>query len=241
MTCFSNPWQFFEKIYCISITKRADRRAAVEKEFTSVGLLPLVEFVLVDKHPDNPEKGIFNSHMQCLQRGLQAGAKTILVFEDDVCFQGFDAEKLRQATTFLTETPSWNGFFLGAITGSITKTETPVVSQINYRCLAHAYTLNHHFAEKIITKSWQDIPFDNLLQNQCRHFFSITPMIAFQSNAATDNNTFFIDKTRRFFGGLKWLQKFNEFYQHHKTILLSSHLFFFFLLLILAWKYLHNR
>ena len=241
MNTSSNPWHFFDRIYCISLLSRKDRLEEVKKQFASVGLLELVEFILVEKQQQNPEEGIFTSHMHCLQKGLAAGAETILVFEDDVCFQGFSVERLRQAVTFLRDTPSWKAFFLGGITGAVKKTKSPAVSKIHYRCLAHAYALNRPFAKQFSQNTWQEIPFDNLLQNHCSEFFSLTPMIAFQSNASTDNKTFFIDRSRRFFGGLQLIQKLNEFYQQHKSILISSHLFFFFLLLILAWKYLQKR
>ena len=37
-------WSFFDRAYCISLRKRADRREAVRAEFARVGLI--VEFVM---------------------------------------------------------------------------------------------------------------------------------------------------------------------------------------------------
>ena len=34
---------------------------------------------------------MYESHMICLRKGLEAGAKNIVVFEDDVIFDRFDA------------------------------------------------------------------------------------------------------------------------------------------------------
>ena len=91
-------WSFFDRAYCISLRKRADRREAVRAEFARVGLV--VEFVMADKAA-NPEQGIYESHLLCLQRGQAAGAQRILVFEDDVLFRCFSADRLAQMTAFL--------------------------------------------------------------------------------------------------------------------------------------------
>jgi glycosyl transferase, family 25 len=220
----ADPWSFFDKIYCISIDTRDDRRTEAKRQFAAVGLLERVEFELVKKHPDNQEKGIFQSHMLCLHKGLQAGARHILIFEDDILFQGFKPETLRRATLFLQNLPTWNGFFLGGITTKMTKTAERSVVNIQYRCLAHAYALNHSFASHIIQESWHDIPFDNLLRSQSKDFFALSPMIAFQSQASTDNQTIVIDKMRRFFGGLSFIQKTNELFQRHRTVIICIHL-----------------
>lgn len=219
MTPASDPWAFFDKIYCISIETRLDRRTEAKKQFSAVGLLPRVEFVLVKKHPENQEQGIFQSHMYCLKKGLKAGADRILIFEDDILLQGFDGQKLQRATTFLSTLPAWNAFFLGALTTRIDPTAEPAVARIRYRCLAHAYALNRPFAQRIIQEGWSGIPFDNLLRHHGNDFFALAPMVAFQSQASTDNQTMLIDRMRRFFGGLPFIQKMNEYYQRHKAVL----------------------
>jgi GR25 family glycosyltransferase involved in LPS biosynthesis len=222
-----DQWAFFDKIYCISVDTRTDRRAEAKKQFTDVGLLPRVEFVLVKKHPDNQEKGIFQSHIHCLQKGVEAGARHILLFEDDILFQGFNGRRLQAATTFLHTLPAWNGFFLGALTTRITKTTEQSVVKIRYRCLAHAYALNRPFAQRIIQEKWSGIPFDDLLRRHDKDFFALSPMLAFQSHASTDNQTIRIDRMRRFFGGLPFIQKMNEQFQRHKALIVGLHLLLF--------------
>ncbi len=235
-----DPWQFFDKIYCISIESRQDRQREAKKQFQSVGLLNRVEFVLVQKHPHNPEKGIFESHMNCLKKGITAGAENILIFEDDICFHAFDPQRLLKATDFLSATPAWKAFFAGAMTGPVQKTTTAAVSKIDYHCLAHAYALNRPFAEQFILEPWRNIPFDNLLCAHCQDFFALTPMIAFQSKASTDNKMSAIHTIRHIFGGLSFIQRVNEFYQHHKKAVILSHLFFFAFFLYITCKLLQN-
>lgn len=232
----SDTWEFFDKIYCISVDARNDRREEVRKQFAEVGLLERVEFVIVAKLRENPEKGIFESHMLCLRRGLQTGAQHILVFEDDVFFRNFDGGSLGAACSCLKSIGNWNALFLGCITTGSRRTETRSLVRINYRCLAHAYALNAAFAGRIVAEEWNGIPFDELLRRQNAGFFAVYPMCAFQGRSRSDNQTVVIDRLRRFFGGLPFIQKVNEFYQNHKAFFLAVHLTFLVVLGVLVCK-----
>lgn len=216
----SDPWNFFDKIYCISLDARTDRRAQAKKQFADVGLLERVEFVIVAKHHENRVKGIFASHMLCLKNGLAAGAQHILVFEDDILFRGFDPRSLGKACSSLDRCETWNGLFLGCITTGSRKTRTRSLVKIKYRCLAHAYALNAPFAERMVREEWRDIPFDELMRRNNADFFAIHPMCAFQGLSGSDNETVVIDRMRRLFGGLPFVQKVNELYQNHKALII---------------------
>ena len=220
----SDPWDFFDRIYCISLDVRLDRREQAKKQFAGVGLLERVEFVLVAKHPENQEHGIFESHMLCLKKGLEAGAHHILVFEDDILFRAFDPQVLCQACSCLDRFAAWDGLFLGCITTGSRKAGARSLVAIKYRCLAHAYALNAPFAAHIVRKKWADIPFDELLRRQKADFFAIHPMCAFQGLSGTDNQTVAMDRMRRFFGGLPFIQKANELHQNHKALFVGVHL-----------------
>jgi len=213
-------WAFFDKIYCISLDSRGDRREQAKKQFADVGLTDRVEFVVVTKHPEDQEQGIFESHMHCLHMGLRAKARRILVFEDDVFFQGFDGNALEAACVSLEAVANWNALFFGCITAGSRRIGKSRLAAITYRCLAHAYALNQPFAERIVRENWSGIPFDELLRRHNKNFFALYPMCAFQGLAGSDNQTVVIDRLRRFFGGLPFIQKVNELYQNHKPVLL---------------------
>jgi GR25 family glycosyltransferase involved in LPS biosynthesis len=224
MNAIFDPGNFFDAIYCISIDLRVDRREAAKRQFEKLGILQRVEFVIVKKHPRNQEEGIFQSHMECLNHGLDAGAKHILIFEDDILIQSFQPQAVTEAISFLQRIHTWDGFFLGAITSSILPTQITSVVQIKYHCLAHAYALNRSFAQKIVKLAWSGIPFDNLLRQQGENFYALAPMIAFQSTARSDNRTFFLDKMRRFFGGLPFIQRSSELFQRYKIQIILLHI-----------------
>ncbi len=216
----AESWSFFDRIYCISLRERSDRREQARKQFAAVGLLERVEFVLVEKHCQNPEKGIFQSHMHCLTKGLKENAEKILVFEDDVFFRFFDSGMLKEIYSSLDGDINWNGFFFGCITDGSCKTAKNHLVEIRYRCLAHAYALDHHFARRLVQEPWSGVPFDELLRLHGENFYAPYPMCAFQGLAGSDNQTVAIDRIRRIFGGLPFIQRANEMYQNHKMVLL---------------------
>jgi hypothetical protein len=219
----SDPWAFFDRIYCITIDDRLDRRRQAQGEFAAVGLAERVEFVIVRKHPFNRVQGIYESHLTCLDRGLAAGAETILVFEDDVIFRRFDAQALSRACAVLQGQGDWDGLFLGCIvTGSSPANGS--LSRINYRCLAHAYALQADFARQVVSSPWSGVPFDEMLRRSAGRYFGLSPMCAFQGLAGTDNQTLHIHRIRRLCGGLPLIQRVNELWHRHLILFYLLHL-----------------
>ena len=230
-----DPWKFFEAIYCISVADRIDRQEQVRKQFAAVGLQERVEFILVARHPENREQGIFESHLLCLNKGLAAGAHHILIFEDDVFFRDFAPRTLAEACMHLESLARWDGLFLGGITSTSRRTGVKSLVRIQYRCLSHAYALNAPFARRVVQEPWRGIPYDGLLRKTGGDFFAPYPMCAFQGLSESDNQTVAIDRIRRMLGGLPFIQKMNERYQNHKPLFLALPLAAFFGLGALAW------
>lgn len=215
-------WTFFDKIYCISLENRSDRREQARQQFDELGILERVEFVVVAKHPTNREQGIFQSHMECLNRGIAAGGHHILVFEDDIFFQRYSPHSLQRACTHLDSSVTWNGFFLGCIIDGSSRTMEKSLVKIQYRTLAHAYALNRPFVDRLVQETWSGVPFDEFLRRRSANFYALSPMCAFQGRLGTDNQRVAIDRMRRIFGGLPFIQKINELYHNHRLCLLCA-------------------
>ncbi len=217
-------WDYFDKFYCISIDERADRRAHAKVQFDKVGLADKVEFVLVQKHLIDCEEGIYDSHMTCIKKGLQAGAGNIVIFEDDILFDRFCPAGLENCVDFLSGIDHWNAMFFGCLVSGSKKTGNKAVLKVKYRCLAHGYALNRQFAEQLVQIPWQQIPYDDLLKNFAEGFYAVYPSFAFQSNSLTDNiNKIGLDRFRRLLGGLKRIQKWNEFYHRYRMPVIAAH------------------
>jgi hypothetical protein len=230
----NNYWDYFDRIYCISLDERLDRRQAVETQFEKTGLLNRVEFHIVKKHPHDSEEGIYESHMACIKKGLLAGAGNIVVLEDDILFDGFSPQRLKQCIDFMKDTPGWKVFFFGCLVSGSRKTHHAGVLQIKYRCLAHAYVVNRGFAESLIKKPWRRIAFDTELKSCKGGFYAAFPSFAFQGSSPTGNSKYLgLDKFRRLCGGLLRIQKRNERFHRYQSIFISLHILF--ILLILFW------
>ncbi len=220
----TNSWDFFDRIYCISLEEREDRRQAAAAAFSKVGLTGKVEFVLVKRHPGNVEQGMYESHMTCLRKGLEAGAARIVVFEDDITFDRFDEERFKQCLQFLVEHPDWKVLLLGALIRSSQSTTNPFIKKVGYQSLAHGYALNRPYAATLAYQPWQGIVIDTLFRPLRDHIYAVYPMFAFQSDFASDNGKYpTLERFRRLCGGLERVQKANEFYQRHKLGILTAH------------------
>ena len=229
----TKDWGYFDQIYCISVDQREDRRAEARTQFEKVGLLDKVEFVIVKKHPRNFEQGIFESHMTCIRKGIEANASNIVIFEDDILFERFSPANLKRCIEFLSADSNWNALFFGCLVAGSKKTENECVIKVKYRSLAHAYVLNRRFAEVLAKKPWQEIAFDNMLSSFKEGFYAIYPSFAFQSNSPTGNKSLQLDRFRRLCGGLQRIQKWNETYYRHQAAFISLHMIA--ILLILMW------
>jgi GR25 family glycosyltransferase involved in LPS biosynthesis len=233
----SSPWAFFDKIYCISLDEREDRRQEARIQFDNVGLADRVEFVIVKKHPADNEQGIHESHMECMRKGIRADARTMIIFEDDIVFDRFSVGVLADCVRFLSTTSSWKIFFFGCLCSGSQKTENKSVLKVRYRSLTHAYVVRRSFAETLLGTPWRSIPYDVLLCNLAGDYYAAYPSFAFQSNARTDNmRKRKVDRFRRLCGGLLKIQKMNEWYHRNRLAVIAIHIFLIMILLLVAWS-----
>ncbi|MDA8123587.1 MAG: glycosyltransferase [Deltaproteobacteria bacterium] len=209
-------WDFFDRLYCVSLREREDRRNSAREQFAKVGLAERVEFVLGERDPADMERGVYESHMTCLRKGLEAGARNIVVFEDDVEFDRFAPERLKSGTEYLRRHPEWKVLLIGALIRSSRKTTNPCIQKVRYQSLTHAYALNRHYAETLAYEPWQGIVNDTLFRPLREDIYALYPMCAFQKNFTSDNYKYpRLVIVRRLLGGLKRIQKAYEFYYRH--------------------------
>ena len=229
----SNAWNYFDRLYCVSLKEREDRRQSALKEFAKVGLADRVEFLIGERLPYDFEQQVYESHMICLRKGLEAGAQTIAIFEDDIEFDRFDLKRLRSCVEFLRQHPEWKVFLLGALIRSSCKTNNPCVQKVCYQSLTHAYALNRHYAQILAYVPWNGIVNDTIFQSLTDDVYAICPMCAFQKKFTTDNYKYpTLTIIRNLLGGLKRIQKCNEFYQRHKFGVIAAHVVIILFLLI---------
>jgi GR25 family glycosyltransferase involved in LPS biosynthesis len=180
---------------------------------------------------------MYESHMTCLRKGLEAGAGRIVVFEDDILFDRFDAGRFNQCTRFLSAHSDWKVLLLGGLIRSSQKTTDPCVQKVRYQSLAHAYAVNRPYAATLAYAPWQGIVIDTLFRPLTDHIYAACPMFAFQNNLPSDNDQYrHLELFRRCCGGFERIQKMNEFYHRHKFGIITAHALMF---LVLLWSVLH--
>ena len=218
-------WGFIDRVYCISLDHRPDRQQQAKEQFSRVGLETRVEFLISQKHPTNAELGNFNAQMNALRVGIAAGAKHILVFEDDIVFDRFSPELLSRAISFMKSEADWRMFFLGCFVKSSRRTNHPSVLNVKFRSTTHAYVITREFAQKLVETPWPGRCLDDLICSlNDEKMYAIYPAIAFQSNSPTDNDKQIgIDRFRRALGGIRRLQKWNEFASLNFVTLIVVH------------------
>jgi hypothetical protein len=147
----------------------------------------------------------------------------MVIFEDDVIFRRYSPDTLRAGIEFIAERP-WSLLFFGCLVQRSWCTENRHVCGIRYRSLAHAYAINRPFAERIAQKRWEGVAYDAMLRGESEPYFSVFPGFAFQSDSPTDNiKGIWIDRFRRWCGGLCRIQKMNEFYHRHRAAIIAAH------------------
>jgi hypothetical protein len=93
-----NLLERFDAAYLINLPDRTDRRRSAERELARAGwelgkggvrLFPACRFEERGTFPAAAIRGCFHSHMRCLSEANAAGAKSVLVMEDDIALSSF--------------------------------------------------------------------------------------------------------------------------------------------------------
>jgi hypothetical protein len=106
-----DPWAFFPLVFCINLKTRDDRYQEARQELARVGLKRVI-FYRAESQEDR-DKGCIDSHMACLDYAIKQGVPYILIFEDDVLFQGDHQDNMRRVVDFIKQHPECPFLHLG--------------------------------------------------------------------------------------------------------------------------------
>lgn len=104
------PWS-----RCISLKTSGDRRRDTREEFTRNNV-PSPIFHVVARDNENPGRGCYMSHLNCMKKALAANQPHALVFEDDVTINKVPKKVWREAALFVASHP-FDILLLGWCTG----------------------------------------------------------------------------------------------------------------------------
>lgn len=106
----SNPFDYFERIFCINRDCRPERWTQVKEEFAKLGIEQRVERFPGIEDSEDPERGCMKAHKACAAKAHAEGARNMLVFEDDIKI--CETDEVAQAIYDLRWLP-WRMFYLG--------------------------------------------------------------------------------------------------------------------------------
>lgn len=145
----TNPWDYFPLVMCINVRERAERFEEAKAELKKVGLKKVV-FFRAERQPDR-DKAIIDSHMACLKYAVNQGVPHVLVFEDDMLFQGDVQANMARIVEFHRQRPDCNMFHLGAFIFRKSERVTPHILR-GGMVTAHGYIMRLGFAKEVLAR-----------------------------------------------------------------------------------------
>jgi len=197
----SNPFDYFEEMYCINLDHRTDRWELAQEEFKSVDILDRVNRFSAIKNNDG-RIGLIKSFLSIFKDVKKRGVKNVLIFEDDVKFINDPLENLSKAIKS-TGNIDWMLFYLGANTHEKCIKFKPNLILLKNAFSAHAIAYNHKIYDKIIDKfektneiknmyDINDVFFCNEIQNK-NISLMVNPIIATQRESYSDLEKRFVN------------------------------------------------
>lgn len=153
----NNPFDFFERIYCVNLPECADRWDLVSVEFEQQGLLDRVERIYAPKPTKSTyflpnmhksgEMGCTMSHLKALGNAMDSTGP-VLIFEDDVKFSDKCTHTLQTALNNIPD--NWDLLYMGCQpTKQLTPVHDDVVFTANHMFGTYGYAVNAHSIRKL--------------------------------------------------------------------------------------------
>lgn len=112
-----NPFNYFEKIFCINLDHRTDRWNSVQEEFKKADIAGRVERFSAIKENDG-HLGVIKSNLELIKFAQNNNLNNFLVFEDDLKFVENEIQKYLSLAIEQLKDLEWSLFYLGANTHS---------------------------------------------------------------------------------------------------------------------------
>jgi GR25 family glycosyltransferase involved in LPS biosynthesis len=200
---FDNPFNKFDKIYYLNLDSREDRKNRIEDHFNKFKITAerIPGTIITPEQVNDYNKGMvldeYNlglaparigcavTQLKAIQAAKDAGAKNVLIFEDDAFIFEEHIEALKEALKELEYLPKWDMLFLGANVLSPIHQIAPHVGKMTGAYCAHAYVVNAHFFDKMLEYKYEQFKaYDEYIFNEMRNpnynIYAVLPIIATQ-------------------------------------------------------------
>jgi glycosyl transferase family 25 len=179
-----------DAVLCISLRNRNDRRESILKAFKNSGLN--IEFYIVDKDEEDPQRGCWNSHQSCARLALERHYKRTLILEDDCILESFSTKIIERINRFLKE-KNPQIFYLGSTLGKIWLTWRRNIARCRVKG-TYAYILSEEGCKKLVGFcDYTGVGIDNLFSKRFKGY-CVFPMICFHDSKFSSDIREFLDK-----------------------------------------------
>jgi GR25 family glycosyltransferase involved in LPS biosynthesis len=156
-----NPFEYFDKIYCVNLKERTDRWKECLDNFEKFGIKNCTRLDAVkinaDIHPKRKGQiGCSLSYAMCINKAINENLKNVLILEDDFEFalQKEDLHKRINAT--IKELPdNWDSLYFGGTIGNFYGKEpiekySPNLFKLNCAHTTHSIAFSYQGLRKIV-------------------------------------------------------------------------------------------
>jgi hypothetical protein len=183
----ANPFDYFEKIYCINLDSRPERWKDALTEFSKAGIQDRVERIS-GVICEDPHEGCARAHLKVIEQAKRLGLSNCLIFEDDLWIIPEEMDSLHAAVEEI-EQLDWDLFYIGGTTVGPAYQVSPHLAKATAVYSTQSYAIHSRLYD-VVLNSWRPPTFYDIFLAreiapvyQC--FFSI-PIIAFQKTGYSD-------------------------------------------------------
>lgn len=163
-------------VFCISLRERTDRRELIKKEFDGSGLH--IEFLIMERDNENPERGCFDSHVKCASLAIERNYQRVLILEDDATLIKFESVQVQQINSFMSRRDP-EQFYLGANLGKVWLTWNKGVARVRAKG-THAYILSRMGCQHLLSHApYSGTAIDKVYSKHFKAYMSF-PMLSQQ-------------------------------------------------------------
>ena len=183
-------------VYCINLKTRDDRYEHARSVLDPLDLD--VTYLRVDRHPDDPEQGCFESHIKAISLAYKKGSEFVLVFEDDIQITPSYKDGDLDLVLDSLKSSEYEFLYLGwhalldETTKRVSSIERPDTNNLAlYEVMAlggHAYVMQRSMMARFVDRPYTGIPIDVLYRQEPKTI-AVYPALFEQAGLESDLDT----------------------------------------------------
>ncbi len=189
-----NPFDYFDRIYCINLDSRPERWAAARIEFSKLGIQDRVERISGVLCTD-PHEGCARAHLKVIEQAKQLRLSNCLIFEDDLWIPEDGMVALDSAIREISGL-DWDLFYVGGTTVTPAYQVSPYLAKATGVYSTQSYAISARMYDTVLNSWHPPTVYDLFLAHEMAptHQCYITiPLVVYQSTGYSDIENRIVD------------------------------------------------